>query len=291
MRKATILLTLLVMLLTAAGMAEEPVNFVTDAEADSLGTIIRSYDTPTLKYTIETFIMHGEKCWLTRVWVKDPERQIRKVTGEWKKSLSFPKTMAGKIPEAQLVINGSGYVSPQFPEIPENYPGESRDYYYTPLGSLTVTDGTVYRNLEGVPYSGLTLTADGLQMYKDAENEAVLAENPSQTWSFYPECPMMRNNEELLPEDWEFAGKRAERTIIARVDRNNYLILTADYGRKGGITLWRANTLFRESFRTEWVYDLDGGPSSALLYRNDSGKWHTVMGGGVKDADIMAFTN
>ena len=116
-----------------------------NAEADCFGRMVVTYDTPTLKYTIETFLMSGGvRCYLTRVWMKDPARQIRKVTGKWKKSLEFPKTFATKLPESKLLINGSGYVSPQFPEIPDNYPGESRDYYYTPLGSLTVTDGEVF---------------------------------------------------------------------------------------------------------------------------------------------------
>ncbi|MBP5726999.1 MAG: hypothetical protein J6Y48_07975, partial [Clostridia bacterium] len=101
-----------------------------------------------------------------------------------------------------LAINGSGFVSPQYPEIPDNYPGTSEYYYYTPLGSLTVTDGEVFRNLENVPYYGLALDADGLQMYVNADNEEVLATNPSQTWSFYTNCPMLLDNEDILPAGW-----------------------------------------------------------------------------------------
>ena len=179
---------------------------------------------------------------------------------------------------------------PPFPEIPEDYPGESKDYYYTPLGSLTVTDGEVYRKLEGIPYYGLILNDEGLQMYTGADNDEVLAARPSQTWSFYTACPMLRDNEDLLPEDWVFADRRAARTIIGRLDRNNYLILSVDDERKGGISLRRAVVFFQENFQTEWVYDLDGGPSSALLCRNPDGKkMHAVMGGGAKDADMMAF--
>ena len=114
----------------AAGAEEEPAHFVQNAEADCFGKMVAAYDTATLKYTIETFLMNGGvRCYLTRVWIKDPARQIRKATGKWKKSLEFPKTFAKRLPEAKLLINGSGYVSPQFPEIPDNYPGESKDYF------------------------------------------------------------------------------------------------------------------------------------------------------------------
>ena len=272
------------------GLGEEPETFFADVESDRVGKIIRTYDSPTLKYTVERFTMEGERCYLTRVWVQDPSRQIRKATSAWKTNLRHPKVLAVKIPDAALVINGSGYVSPQYPEIPENYPGTSEDYFFTPLGSLTVTDGEVFRNLEGVPYYGLTLDGDGLQMYTGADNADVLATNPIQTWSFYTTCPMLRNNEDLLPEDWPFADKHAARTVIGRVDKHNYLILSVDTGKKDGLSLRRVSVFFRESFRTEWVYDLDGGPSSALLCRKrGKTKMSTVMGGGAKDADIMAF--
>ena len=190
-----------------------------------------------------------------------------------------------------MIINGSGYVSPRYPEIPENYPGTSEDYYYTPLGSLTVTDGEVFRNLEGVPYYGITLDAEGLQMYTGEDNEAVLATEPSQTWSFYVGCPMLRDNEDLLPADWKFADQKAARTIIARLDQNNYVILTVSTEKKRGISLRRAEEFFRENFQAEWVYNLDGGYSSALLCRTrDKKKPRIITGGSAKVADIMAFT-
>ena len=266
-------------------------DFFDKAEEDSVGKISRTYDSETLKYTMERFVMNNEVCYLTRVWVQDPARQIRKATADWKKGLNDPGRIAAKVFGATLAINGSGFVSPTYPDIPENYPGDSEDYFYTPLGSLTVTDGEVFRNLEGVPYYGLTLDADGLQMYTGTDNETVLAAKPSQTWAFYEECSMMRNNEDILPQEWKFADVRAERTIIARVDRNNYLILTATRERGKGITLRAAVEFFRENFRTEWVYNLDGGKSSALLSRlNGKKNLRLLTKKGAKITDVMVFT-
>lgn len=267
--------------------AEEPDGFFDRVEADSVGKIFRSYDSPTLKYTAESFTMDHAKCYLVRLWVRDPERQIRKATADWKKNRQYPAAMAKKIPGAALVINGSGYVSPQYPQIPENYPGEGEDYFYTPLGSLTITDGELFRNMEEISYYGLTLDADGLQMYTGAENRAVLETNPVQTWSFYDACPMLRDNEDLLPADWKFADRKAARTIIGRLDRNNYLILSV----KNGLTLRRVLSFFQENFQAEWVYNLDGGPSSALYLRDRGSQRLTLIAGGeAKDIDIMAFT-
>ena len=289
-RKLLCLLLCLMCCVTAA-LAEEPADFFDQVEAESIGRITRTYDSPTLKYTMEKFLMEGEICYLTRVWVKDPVRQIRKATSKWKEDVKTADRLAAKVKDAVLVINGSGFVSPLYPWIPENYPGTNEDYYYTPLGSLTVTDGEVFRNLEGVSYYGLALDEDGLQMYVDADNEEVLATSPVQTWSFYIGCPMLLDNEDILPEDWEFADQLASRTVIGRVDKHNYLILTVTRERGKGITLRRASEFFRENFKTVWVYDLDGGQSFALMSRKPGKKrMVTIATGGARIADIMAFT-
>ena len=80
--------------------------------------------------------------------------------------------------------------------------------------------------------------------------------------------------------------------MICRVDRNNYLILSVTTEDGGtGITLHDVNNFFQKYFELEWLYNLDGGPSSALLARKyGKKKMNTVMGGSAKDVDIMAFT-
>ena len=288
MKKILCLLLCLVLALIASAAAEEPEP---QAEYAFSGKVQRRYDSESLKYTVERFKIDGTLCYLSKIWVQDPARQIRKATADWKKNIKRPVHIVENMPEAALVINGSGYVSPMYPWIPENYPGVSKDYHYTPLGSLTVTNGEIFRNLEGVSYYGLTLEEDGLHMYIDAENETVLARNPTETWSFYIECPMLLNNEDILPEEWPFADQRARRTVIARVNRNNYLILTVTNEGRIGLTLRQVSRFFREHFDTEWVYDLDGGPSSVLMCRAKGRKTLvTLMGGKAKDADVMAFT-
>ena len=292
MKRRLICCILLLMLCLPAARAEEPVSFLDDVERDRVGRIVRTYDTPTLKYAMEKFGMDGGKCYLIRIWVRDPASQIRKVTANWKKNVEFPHIMVKQIPEAVLAVNGSGFISPLYPWIPENYPGESKDYYFTPLGSLTITNGEVFRNLEGVRYYGLTLDDGGLQMYVDEDNENVLATNPSQTWSFYVQCPMMRNNEDILPAEWRFADRRAARTVIARVDRNNYLILIVEKEKGGGLSLRRIVTFFQDNFNTEWVYDLDGGDSTALIARaqnTKNKKLRLITDKGAPVADIMVF--
>ena len=124
------------------------------------GIEVASHQSDTMHWRIERIEQEGAVCYLTKIYLLDPGTQIRKATANWERDIQYPVDMAAKIPDATLFINGSGYVSPTFPEIPSNYPGSSPDYYYTPLGSVTVTDGQLFRCLTGVPYYGLSLTRE-----------------------------------------------------------------------------------------------------------------------------------
>ena len=58
-----------------------------------------------------------------------------------------------------------------------------------------------------------------------------------------------------------------------------------------GLTLRDVNAFLLDNFdRIEWAYDLDGGPSSALIYRKkDAKKFRLLWGGESKDTDILFF--
>ncbi len=281
--KKTLALLLLLCLLPLGGAAEEAEYKITKRKT------LTTYDTETLKYTLENFRLNGTECYLTTIWVADPARQIKKAISPWHQKLAKAEELAKQIKGAAVVINGSGYVSPTYPEIPDNYPGTSADYYYTPLGSITVVDGQVYRNLEGVPYYGLTLEADGLHMYVGADNEEVLSHEPIQTWSFYEGCPMALNGQSLVDEDWTFATHRYIRTIIAKGrEENTYYLLTGTSIH--GLTLVEANQFLEGEYHPEWVYDLDGGPSSALFRRLQGKKTlKLIYGAGQRIVDVMGF--
>lgn len=281
-----LLLWLMLMLLCSSCLAETlPVYDYTFQ-----GRVHRVYESETLRFTLESFDYEGTLCYVTKLWMADPGRQIRKATGVWEESLAMPVEMAEQVEGAVLAINGSGYVSPVFPEIPENYPGGSPDYFYTPLGSLTITDGEVFRHLRGVPYYGLTLQQDGLHLHVGEDIEDILPNAPTQTWSFYEGCPMVVDHQSILDETWPFARAKAIRTIIAKMDDNNYLLLTVTNEEGYGLSLIQCVEMLQTYFDPAWVYDLDGGPSSALMCREKDGSWKRIFGGRRQDADIMAFT-
>ena len=233
------------------------------------------YESDTVIYTIESFTLDSIPCLLTKIWVRDPERQIRKVNAPWGESLAWPLDLARQLPETVLATNASGYITRQYPDIPESYPGVPEDYFFTTLGSLVVTDGEILRNLEGVPFYGLALSKDGITMYRGADNDMVLATSPRQTWSFFENCAMMEDGADLLPEEgtWPMAREQHARSVIARVNRNNYLMLhVPNRDDSYGLSLYRINMFFLRNFTTEWVYNLDGGYSTVLIYKSQEKK-------------------
>ena len=253
------------------------------------------YESDTLIYTIESFTLDSVLCLLTKVWVADPERQIRKVNAPWGESLAAPLDLARQIPETVLATNASGYITRAYPDLPEGYPGVSADYYYTTLGSVVVTDGEVLRNLEGVPFWGLALTADGIRLYRGADNEEVLSANPRQTWAFFEPCAMQVDGEDTLPEEgtWPMAREQHPRTVLARVNRNNYLMLHVPNREDSwGLSLYRINRFFFSHFETEWVYNLDGGYSTTLIYKTQekNARLKRLVPNRQQVADILCFT-
>ncbi len=253
------------------------------------------YESDTLVYTVERITPGNVYCYLTKIWVRDPERQIRKVVSRWRESLEDPMRLMKQLPEAVLGTNASGYVTAAYPDLPEGYPGVSSDYYFTTLGSVVVTDGEVVRNLEGVPFSGLALTEDGIVLYRGADNEDVLAANPSQTWAFSETCAIQVNGEDVLPEEgtWLMAKEKHPRTVIARVNRNNYILLhVATWKRSRGASLYWVRDFFSANFAAEWVYNLDGGSSSSLICRpgTKETRLRRYVQNGQGIMDILCFT-
>ncbi len=283
MRRLTIWLLLL--LLPLGAMAEPLAVYPYTVQ----GETVAEHASDTLWWRIECTAVDAVPCYLVKVCMAEPGRQIGKAASDWRENTLSTTELAAREPEASLVINGSGYVTRIYSWIPDNYPGMSEDYYFTPLGSVTVTDGEVFRCMEGVPYYGLTLQQDGLHLHVGEDPQLVLAQQPAQTWSFYVECPVIRDHASILDPEWRFTGNRAMRNIICKMDENNYLILIVTRQR-GGLTMRQCVDYLLAEFSPEWAYNLDGGPSAGLMYREGE-ELITVWQSGQDNVDVMTFSD
>ena len=256
--------------------------------------VSEQFDSDTLKYSIERDNIGRFTFFVTKIWVQDPERQIRKANAPWGKALANPLSLAKEIPGAMLATNASGYITSVYPDLPESYPGVPKDYYFTTLGSVVVTDGEILRDLEGVPFFGLALTEEGITLHRGTDDRELLAACPVETWAFFENCAMQENGENLLPEEgaWPMAKERHPRSVLARINRNNYLLLHVPYYDDGsnGLNLYEINSFFSDHFRTEWVYNLDGGYSTALIFRTETKPLQKKIVNRQSVADILCFT-
>ncbi len=278
-----LLFCLLAMFTASAESISEPYEW-----KQATGRVVRKYESDSLRFTVRRIKIKTTTCYVTFVWMRDPGRQVRKVNSAWRKHLALPETLAKQVPEAALVINGSGYVTKTYPEIPDSYPGKSEDYYFTSLGSLVMTNGEILRNLEDVPFNGVVLNRDGLTMYVNAATADILATDPISTWSFYDGCTLIDQHTSIVDREWEFADHTATRTILACIDRNNFVILTATNNR--GLRLTTGTDFLMEQFDPVWAFNLDGGPSSTLMaWKKGTRKLTKIFGGERKDFDIMCF--
>lgn len=283
MRILALLMVLLLLPLSAFGEGLPVYPYETS------GTLVAEHTSDTLWWRIEHYKVDAVSVYLTKVCMAEPGRQIGKTTADWRENVQDTTALARKATDASLIINASGYVTSRYPDIPEDYPGASEDYYFTPLGSVTVTDGEVFRCLEDVPYYGLTLNTDGLRLHIGEHPLDVLDQNPTQTFSFYVRCPIIADHESILDPEWTFTTRRAMRNIICKMDEHNYLIMTVTNRRKGGLTLQQCVDYLLENYSPEWAYNLDGGPSTALMYRNAEGKLRTVWKNSQENVDVMTF--
>ncbi|MBQ8161589.1 MAG: phosphodiester glycosidase family protein [Clostridia bacterium] len=254
------------------------------------GDVVMEGSAEGLRYCVERFTEDGARCYLTRIQMEDPGKQIRKATSKWHKNLMFPSDQAKRMDvKATIVINGSGFVCPDYPKIPESWPGKNKSYFYEPLGSLTVNAGEVMRKLDGIPFYGLTLQEDGLHMHVGEDLDEVLAQGVLETWSFYDASPLTLGEESLVDRAWKFSNERECRTVVGRLSDTEYFLLTVTNKTNAGLTLVHVTDWLLSSLRPLWAYNLDGGASSALFVRDEKGTLKTVYGNKVQTVDIMAF--
>ena len=245
----------------------------------------RAHASDTLKITIERLDVKGIPVYISHIWVEDPA-QICKETAVWRRNLATVGEMVqGR--GAVLAVNGSGFLSPTYPSTVRAY-GPPEQNHYTSLGSVVVTHGEVFREIESLHFTGIALEEDGLALYLDVENADVLA-GARETWAFVGNCVLIRDGEIVLPEptgshESSVSRQFAPRTVIARQDANNYLIFSIRKDKDGfGFDLQQTAALVAK-YGVEWAFNLDGGGSTALLFKEE-----TLAGGQREVFDCLYF--
>ncbi len=233
--------------------------------------IIRQYASPTLKITIERTAERGCNIYIARIWVAEPSQQIHKAAATWRKNLAFPGELAGE--EAVLLINGSGFLSPTYPSYDPEY-GKPEDNYFTSLGSIVMTGGVVLRQLDARDFTGLCLEEEGLMLRQGVPTREVAA-RAGETWAFLENSVLIKDRKPALreprtPHERSVHRQFAARTVIACTDPHTFIVVSIRKNKEGyGFSL-EQTALFMQRFEPEWAFNLDGGGSSAMIFRGQT---------------------
>lgn len=265
--------------------------------------IIKSAESDTLKVSIEK----KSSYYITRVWVLDPYSQINKGLNNWGKNLLKPYNIIsndiskyGLQNKIVVGINGSGFYSLGSWE-PSCSSSCKNDYNKTTEGALVIADGKVLRNWYTDAYvdksrnhATYAISKDGnLDVYynynKMSESDrkalynSIISKGYRNTWTFRPVIMM---NGRLASSDilGTFLNSSAKRNVLCQIDRNNFAIFTSN----GSHNVNDLNSVLT-SLKCQTAINLDGGGSTALLFKSKNGSLETINGGGRSIVDTLYF--
>ncbi|MCL2695370.1 MAG: phosphodiester glycosidase family protein [Clostridiales bacterium] len=265
----------------AIAPARPAAHFFTEGE-----TPFREYASDTLIIQVEEVSYAGTRVLAARVWVAEPDRQIRKAGAVWQESLAFPSELETE--DAVFLVNGSGFSSPEYPNRDSRYNGAGK-MRYTSLGFLVRTDGEVLRELPEQLFTGMSATDDGLRMYEKVPITEVEGAN---TWAFLDVCYFIKGGQAdilkpYLQHEQHIVNERKRRTLVCRIDANHYLFVCVQGDTKKGLTLEQA-TEFCLSYEPRITdgFCLDGGQSVAMVLAGE-----VLAGNATKVFDILYLTD
>ncbi len=260
-------------------------------------------DSDTIKVAIES----KSDYYLTHVWVLDPYNQINKGMNDWGKNLLKPYNIInneiskyGYQDKIIVGINGSGFYSLGSWE-PSCSNSCKREYNKTTEGSLVISNGILLRNWYQDSYvdksrnhATYAISKDGnLEVYynynKLAESERkklfdeIINKEYRNTWTFRPVI-MMNGNVVESSILGTFLNGKAKRNVLCQIDRNNFVLFTST----GSHSINELKKVLTNA-KCQTAVNLDGGGSTALLFKNKNENLQTISGGGRPIVDTLYF--
>ena len=230
-----------------------------------------TYNSPTLKITLERKSVHGIPYWTARIRTSSAS-QLRSALshgtyGGTRQTTSSAVSSTGGI----IGVNGSAF----------DY-GTGKP---SPLG-MCIKNGKIYGDY-ATSYSVMAVKKDGT-IYTPAQGLAgkdLLAQGVKDTYNF---GPILIKDGKTQPA-WDETTKYYPRTAVGMVKPNEYVLLVTDTGEYTGLNHWDMVNIF-QSFGCRYAYNLDGGGSATLYY---NGKvMNKLIGGSQRPcADFLYFTN
>jgi hypothetical protein len=269
--------------------------------------IIKEGDTDTLKIWIERVNRYYEgrtEFYVTHIWAKEPYAQFKsQVPDDYGVNLVTPhnllknaviqKSLDNKL---AVAVNASGFVVAGV--WGDNYYKVNKEYNNTATCPLVISDGKVIRDFSGlimpswVSYT-YGLNKDGnLTFYKYPagdkidENKAIAKKIQDDgilnTFGF---SPVLVWNGELYNQETD----KNIRQGFCQIDKNNFVFITDKYvSARNGFSFKELGE-YMISLGCKTGFNLDGGGSTSLIYKEKTGEPEVVITQHRQVADIVYF--
>ena len=243
-----------------------------------------SYSDSSIKVKTELI----DNVYVTKIWVKDPSKQVKKASAPWGSLKTVEQQMKDKS-NAIVACNGGGFMRDPFWVPGENslYRTLKLNWDKTPSGNLVLTNGKIMRALKYA--NGVELKTSGqvgilpngsFKLYNGTTYQKVIDDGVKNTFTF--SAYMLIDNGVI--NSMCDSTQEAMRNCVGQIDGNNYVILTsysnetikrmAEVGKKVGC---------------KYLYNFDGGGSTTLWMKNLVA-YHPKIGEIRPVADSLYFT-
>ena len=262
----------------------EPIKIDTTQKGPS-GTVVQSYSDSSIKVSVEKI----SEYYVTRIWLKDPSKQLRKQEAGWGEALKTVNEMLNATEKTIVGCNASGFYlkgswTPKEDEI------KKTPWNKTTEGFLVITNGVIRREIENKNCNALlgVLPNGSLKYYENNPYSDVHNDGVKNTFTFGP--LLIKDGQpykQVIGSPRQSYAGSGMRTTIGQIDSNNYVIITT----KSKATLNEIATL-GVRLGCQILYNLDGGGSTTLWFRGKlTGNGTQVMKSGRAVADALCFVS
>jgi len=287
-------------------IVSEIMNYDEPIQPNGNENIIKEGDTDTLKVWIEQVNRSEGRTgfYVTHIWAKDPYNQFKsQVPDNYGKELVTPHNLLKNAVEQNsldnklaVAVNASGFVVAGV--WGDNYYKVNKEYNNTATCPLVISNGNVIRDFSGkimpssVSYTyGLNKNGN-LTFYKypagekTEENIAVAKEIQGagilNTFAFSP----------VLVWDGKLSDDATDRNIrqgFCQIDKNNFVFITDKYvAARNGFSFKELGE-YMISLGCKTGFNLDGGGSTSLIYKEKTGVPEVIITQHRQVADIIYF--
>lgn len=230
------------------------------------------------------------KYYITKIWVRDPASQLKKVDAGWQKDLKTVNTMLNNTQNAIVGCNGSGFYLKNHYS-PSQSAIKKTNWNKTTEGYLVISNGKVLRKISGQKTNYLLgILPNGSFKYYEKEpyTKVIDEDKVRDTFTFGP--LMIKDGKKYVQSGsprQRYSGYDAKRTTVGQVDENNFIIITAH-----GNSNLNDMTSIGLKLDCKLLFNLDGGGSTSLWFRNGrSGKGTQVKSSSRAVGDALCFVS